>query len=157
MEEKEAKCVGSLNCNSNMGAYGSLSLQLHHCYFSGNYVRCCFTLPLGQYSQTSRQVSSSSNQLLSLFLLNWIQSQIVESLINIIRDPPEVSGLEISEQWAFEMANMIRAWMEEGIRWMFRVSAEREWYVFAGTVAGLGLLSYVGTLTDLLTLIYTGQ
>ncbi|XP_059459164.1 reticulon-like protein B13 [Corylus avellana] len=72
------------------------------------------------------------------------------------KDPPEVSGLEISEQRAFEMANMIRAWMEEGIRWMFRVSAEREWYVFAGTVAGLGLLSYVGTLNDLLTLIYTG-
>lgn len=40
---------------------------------------------------------------------------------------------------------------------MFRVSAEREWFVFAGTVAGLGLLSYVGTLTDLLTLIYTGN
>lgn len=68
-----------------------------------------------------------------------------------------MSVLEISEQTAFEMANWIRAWIEEGIRWMFRVSAEREWFVFAGTVAGLGLLSYVGTLTDLLTLIYTGN
>lgn len=68
-----------------------------------------------------------------------------------------MSGLEISEQSAFEVANSIRAWIEEGIRWMFRVSAERDWYCFAGTVAGLGLLSYVGTLSDLLTLIYTGN
>jgi len=77
--------------------------------------------------------------------------------LDIYRDPPDMSGLEISEETAFEMANWFRAWIEEGIRWMFRVSAEREWFVFAGTVAGLGLLSYVGTLTDLLTLIYTGN
>jgi hypothetical protein len=50
MEEKEAKFVGSLNRNSNMGAYGSLSVQLHHYYFMGSHVHCRFTVPLGQYS-----------------------------------------------------------------------------------------------------------
>ena len=64
-----------------------------------------------------------------------------------------MSGLEISEESAIEMANSIRTWIEEGIRWMFRVSAEREWFVFARTVAGLLLLSYVGTFSDLLTLL----
>ncbi|XP_062154548.1 reticulon-like protein B13 [Alnus glutinosa] len=96
-------------------------------------------------------------------IISWAAMFIVVSLFlwgNILRllgkDPSDMSGLEISEETALEMANWIRAWIEEGIRWMFRVSAEREWFVFAGTVAGLGLLSYVGTLTDLLTLIYTG-
>ncbi|KAE8077869.1 hypothetical protein FH972_016388 [Carpinus fangiana] len=96
-------------------------------------------------------------------VISWVIMFIVVLLFlwaNILKllgkDPPDMPGLEMSEQLAFETANMIRAWIEEGIRWMFRVSAEREWYVFAGTVAGLGLLSYVGALTDLLTLIYTG-
>ena len=68
-----------------------------------------------------------------------------------------MSGLEISEKSAIEMANSIRTWIEEGIRWMFRVSAEREWFVFARTVAGLLLLSYVGIFSDLLTLLYIGN
>lgn len=68
MEEKEGKCVGSLDCNSNMGAYGSLSVQLHHCCFMGTHVHCFFALPLGQYSQASWQVSTPSyNQTPSFF------------------------------------------------------------------------------------------
>ncbi|KAK9990552.1 hypothetical protein SO802_025537 [Lithocarpus litseifolius] len=39
---------------------------------------------------------------------------------------------------------------------MFRVSAERDWFVFVRTVASLLLLSYVGTFSDLLTLLYIG-
>ncbi|KAE7999547.1 hypothetical protein FH972_003964 [Carpinus fangiana] len=77
-------------------------------------------------------------------VISWVIMFIVVLLFlwaNILKllgkDPPDMSGLEMSEQLAFEMANMIRAWIEEGIRWMFRVSAEREWYVFAGTVAGI--------------------
>jgi hypothetical protein len=68
-----------------------------------------------------------------------------------------MSRLEISGESAIEMANSIRTWIEEGIRWMFRVSAEREWFVFARTVAGLLLLSYVGIFSDLLTLLYIGN
>jgi hypothetical protein len=68
-----------------------------------------------------------------------------------------MSRLEISEESAIEMANSIRTWIKEGIRWMFRVSAEREWFVFARTVAGLLLLSYVGIFSDLLTLLYIGN
>ena len=68
-----------------------------------------------------------------------------------------MSRLEISEESAIEMANSIRTWIEEGIRWMFRVSAQREWFVFARTVAGLLLLSYVGIFSDLLTLLYIGN
>ncbi len=68
-----------------------------------------------------------------------------------------MSRLEISEESAIEMANSIRTWIKEGIRWMFRVSAEREWFVFARNVAGLLLLSYVGIFSDLLTLLYIGN
>lgn len=68
-----------------------------------------------------------------------------------------MSRLEISEESAIEMANSIRTWIEEGIRWMFRVSAQREWFVFARTVVGLLLLSYVGIFSDLLTLLYIGN
>lgn len=63
---------------------------------------------------------------------------------------PDMSWLEISEESTIEMVNGIRAWIEEGIRRMFRVSAERDWFVFVRTVAGLLLLSYVGTFFDLL-------
>ena len=38
--------------------------------------------------------------------------------------------LEISEESTIEMVNGIRAWIEERIRWMFRVSAERDWFAF---------------------------
>lgn len=70
---------------------------------------------------------------------------------------PDMSWLEISEESTIEMVNGIREWIEEGIRWMFRVSAERDWFVFVRTVVGLLLLSYVGTFSDLLTLLYIGN
>lgn len=63
---------------------------------------------------------------------------------------PDMSWLEISEESTIEMVNGIREWIEEGIRRMFRVSAERDGFVFVRTVAGLLLLSYVGTFFDLL-------
>ena len=70
---------------------------------------------------------------------------------------PNMLWLEISEESTIEMVNGIREWIEEGIRWMFRVSAERDWFVFVRTVVGLLLLSYVGTSSDLLTLLYIGN
>lgn len=65
--------------------------------------------------------------------------------------------MEIRERSAVEMANGIREWIEEGIRWMFRVGAEREWFVFAATVATLGLISLTSSRFDLLTLLYLGK
>uniref|UniRef100_A0A5B7BAZ5 Reticulon-like protein n=1 Tax=Davidia involucrata TaxID=16924 RepID=A0A5B7BAZ5_DAVIN len=79
---------------------------------------------------------------------------------NILRllnkETPDMSGLEITEETAMEIANSLRAWSEEGVRWMFRVGAESELFVFARTVAGLLLLSYLGSFCDLLTLLYIG-
>uniref|UniRef100_A0A2N9FY05 Reticulon-like protein n=1 Tax=Fagus sylvatica TaxID=28930 RepID=A0A2N9FY05_FAGSY len=96
-------------------------------------------------------------------VISWAAMFILTSLFlwaNILRllgkDVKNMSRLEISGESAIEMANSIRTWIEEGIRWMFRVSAEREWFVFARTVAGLLLLSYVGIFSDLLTLLYIG-
>ncbi|GMY11699.1 reticulon-like protein B13 [Fagus crenata] len=96
-------------------------------------------------------------------VISWAAMFILTSLFlwaNILRllgkDVKNMSRLEISEESAIEMANSVRTWIEEGIRWMFRVSAEREWFVFARTVAGLLLLSYVGIFSDLLTLLYIG-
>lgn len=74
----------------------------------------------------------------------------------MFREPPNLSRLEIKEQSAIEVANSVRGWMEEVIRWMFRVSAEREWFVFAGNVAGLFLLSLLGSYFKLTTLVFIG-
>ncbi|KAK4584474.1 hypothetical protein RGQ29_022272 [Quercus rubra] len=98
-----------------------------------------------------------------LIVISWAAMFIVTSMFlwgNILRllgkDVPDMSWLEISEESTIEMVNGIREWIEEGIRWMFRVSAERDWFVFVRTVVGLLLLSYVGTSSDLLTLLYIG-
>lgn len=67
---------------------------------------------------------------------------------------PDLSGLEISEQTAIEAARSVRQSIEEGVRWMFHVSAERELFLFARVVAALLLLSYVGSFWDSLSLLY---
>ncbi|KAG5624007.1 hypothetical protein H5410_009225, partial [Solanum commersonii] len=46
--------------------------------------------------------------------------------------------------------------LEKNLRFLFSVSTEREWFVFAGTVASLGLLSVVASYFDFLTLLYIG-
>ncbi|KAM5576385.1 reticulon-like protein B13 [Rosa sericea] len=99
-----------------------------------------------------------------LTVISWAAMFIVTSLFlwgNMLRffnkEPPNLYGmLEVTEETALETANTIRAWIEEGIRWMFRVAAERERFVFAGTATGLWLLSRVGRYFDLLSLLYTG-
>ncbi|KAE9466887.1 hypothetical protein C3L33_01206, partial [Rhododendron williamsianum] len=53
------------------------------------------------------------------------------------REPPDLSGLEISEQRAVEMARKFKSGMEEGIRWMLRVAVEGDCFTFAGTIAAL--------------------
>lgn len=121
----------------------------------GCHVDCYFALSLGEHSETSWQVRPL---LWSIFLLISIHHLYIlrVNMYSGNREPPNMYGLEISEKSAFEVANLMRGLAEEVVRWMFHVTAEREWFVFAQVVAGLLLFSYVGTLTDLLTLLYTG-
>lgn len=65
--------------------------------------------------------------------------------------------MEISQRMVMEMANAARARPEEDIWWMFRVGAERDWFTFAGVVAGLWVLSKIGGYFDLLTLVHLGN
>ncbi|KAM1362227.1 hypothetical protein PS1_027596 [Malus domestica] len=98
-----------------------------------------------------------------LTVISYVAMFLVTSLFlsgNLLRllgkEPPDFSRVGITEKSALEMGNTIRAWVEEGIRWMFQVAAEREWFVFVGTVSGLWLLSRVARCVDLLTLLYIG-
>ncbi|XP_068342970.1 reticulon-like protein B13 [Pyrus communis] len=98
-----------------------------------------------------------------LTVISYVAMFIVTSLFlsgNLLRllgkEPPDLSRVGITEKSALEMGNTIRAWVEEGIRWMFQVAAEREWFIFVGTVSGLWLLSRVARCVDLLTLLYIG-
>ncbi|KAL0377755.1 UNVERIFIED_CONTAM: hypothetical protein Sradi_3081000 [Sesamum radiatum] len=72
------------------------------------------------------------------------------------KEAPDLSELEISEETAMETANALRQRAEEAIRLMFHVSAEREWFVFAGVVACLYAVSELARRFDLLTLCYIG-
>ncbi|KAJ9562329.1 hypothetical protein OSB04_007489 [Centaurea solstitialis] len=65
-------------------------------------------------------------------------------------------GVVISENTATGIAIRIREFSEEAARWMFKIGAESEWYVFVATIAGLWLLSIIGSSSDLLTLLYVG-
>ncbi|KAJ7952913.1 Reticulon-like protein [Quillaja saponaria] len=98
-----------------------------------------------------------------LTVISWVAMFVVAPVFiwaNMLRllgkETPDMSNLEVTEAFALETANSVRAWIEEGIRWMFQVSAEKEWFVFVGVVAGLGLLSYVGNCFDFLTFIFIG-
>lgn len=72
------------------------------------------------------------------------------------REPPNLLKLEVAEETTMRVANSVRAWIEEAIKWLFLVGAEKEWPVFVGVVAGLLSLSYLGSCMDLLTLVYMG-
>ncbi|KAI9165486.1 hypothetical protein LWI28_014923 [Acer negundo] len=96
-------------------------------------------------------------------IVSWAAISIVALLFlwgNLLRlfgkEPPDLPGLEISEQSNMEVANSCRGIVEEAVRWIFHVSVEREWIVFAQVVGGLLSLSYIGTFTDLLTFLYIG-
>ncbi|GKB57658.1 reticulon-like protein B13 [Tanacetum coccineum] len=74
----------------------------------------------------------------------------------IYKEEPSMSGLGISESTANGMVHWVRETSEEGMRWMFKVGAQSEWYVFVATVVGLWILSKIGGLTDLITLVFIG-
>lgn len=55
------------------------------------------------------------------------------------------------------MVRSCRKLMEETVRWMFRVGAESEWFVFARTVIGFWILSQIGNLLDFHTFLIIGK
>ncbi|KAL1809886.1 hypothetical protein ACET3Z_026876 [Daucus carota] len=72
------------------------------------------------------------------------------------KEGPSMAALEIPEESIRGIAYSIKVSGEEMVRWMFRVGAEKQWGVFAGTVAALWLLSAVGNYIDFLTFLYIG-
>ncbi|KAI9391064.1 hypothetical protein POPTR_007G038500v4 [Populus trichocarpa] len=110
---------------------------------------------------TATWVSLDVYQFNLITVASWAAMFAVTSLFlygNIARflrkEEPDLSGLEISEQTAIEAARSVRQSIEEGVRWMCHVSAERELFLFARVVAALWLLSYVGSFWDSLSLLY---
>ncbi|KAK4416237.1 hypothetical protein Salat_2449200 [Sesamum alatum] len=96
-------------------------------------------------------------------LLSWVAMSLLLCLFFwgtihrlLKKEAPDLSELEISEETAMETANSLRQRAEEGIRLMFHVSAEREWFVFAGVVACLYAVSELARRLDFLTLWYIG-
>ncbi|XP_060191436.1 reticulon-like protein B1 isoform X2 [Lycium barbarum] len=73
------------------------------------------------------------------------------------KEPLDMSRMYISDESALEAGTKLREWVEKSARLLFSVSAEREWFVFAGTVASLDLLSVLASHFDLLTLLYIGN
>lgn len=72
------------------------------------------------------------------------------------RVEPDLSGLEVSDEFVAETVGSCRKLMEEMVRWMFRVGAESEWFVFAGTILGFWILSRIGNLLDFHTFLFIG-
>ncbi|OVA10506.1 Reticulon [Macleaya cordata] len=83
---------------------------------------------------------------------SWVAMAVVTfmflwgNLLRLLGKEPQslLSGFEISEEFAMGTAETLRVYGEEGVRWIFRVSAEREWFVFVEVVGALWLLSLVG-------------
>lgn len=159
MEKKRPELDGSGIGYSDLGFIRCLSVQLDNHSVMVSYCCYCFTVLGGQHSQTSGQVSQKSSSLsfLNTGPVNSSPNPSPFVLLWCYRQPLELSRLEISELTTIEIANACRGAAEEVIRLMFRVSAEGEWYLFLQVVAGLLFLSYVGTFTDLITLVYIGR
>ncbi|CAA7033182.1 unnamed protein product [Microthlaspi erraticum] len=95
-------------------------------------------------------VSWTAIAIISLFFL-W--GNLLRLLSKV---EPDLSGLEVSEEFVVETVRSFRKLMEEMVRWMFRVGAENEWFVFARTVLGLWVLSRIGNLLDFHTFLFIG-
>ncbi|KAL1212186.1 Reticulon-like protein B13 [Cardamine amara subsp. amara] len=99
----------------------------------------------------------------SITIVSWIGIALVSlvflwgSLLRLLsKVEPELSGLEVSEEFVVETVRSCRKLMEEMVRWMFRVGAESEWFVFARTVLGFSVLSRIGNILDLQTCLFIG-
>ncbi|XP_027770642.1 reticulon-like protein B13 [Solanum pennellii] len=96
-------------------------------------------------------------------LFSWIAMFLIVSTflwgnIHMLlgKDPLDMSRMYISDESVVEAGIKFRESVENSLRFLFSVSTKREWFVFAGTVASLGLLSVVASYLDLLTLLYIG-
>ncbi|VVB08808.1 unnamed protein product [Arabis nemorensis] len=99
----------------------------------------------------------------SITIVSWTSMAIVSMVFlwgNLLRllskVEPELSGLEVSEEFVEETVRSCRKLMEEMVRWMFLVGAESEWFVFARTVFGFWVLSRIGNLLDFHTCLFIG-
>nr|XP_027116847.1 uncharacterized protein LOC113734478 isoform X4 [Coffea arabica] len=109
--------------------------------------------PIAVGVQTPHAADVVSRMAMLLVTLIFVWGNIHRLLKN---EAPDFSGMEISEARAEGMARGIQECIDEGIRWLFRVGVEREWSVFGATVFALGLLSWIATHFDLLTIVYMG-
>ncbi|KAL1316296.1 hypothetical protein HN51_068515 [Arachis hypogaea] len=112
---------------------------------------------------TATWVSMQLYQFKFITLISWLAIFLLASIFlyaNLTKlfgkEPPRLTRFELTEETVMGMAHTIRVWIEEAIRLLFWVGAEKEWHVFVGVEVGLLLLSYVGTFMDLLTFLYIG-
>ncbi|KAK9129622.1 hypothetical protein Sjap_010109 [Stephania japonica] len=70
------------------------------------------------------------------------------------KERPSLSEFEIPDQSAQRAAISVKIWVETGVRWLFRVGAESEWYEFAGVIGALWVLSILGGWFDFVTILY---
>ncbi|PHU27380.1 hypothetical protein BC332_05712, partial [Capsicum chinense] len=96
-------------------------------------------------------------------LASWIAMFAIASIFlwgNIYmllgKEPLDMSMMYISDESVVEAGTKFRESVEKSLRFLFSVSTEREWFVFVGTVASLGLLSVVASHLDLPTLLFLG-
>ncbi|KAJ8546130.1 hypothetical protein K7X08_018713 [Anisodus acutangulus] len=81
-----------------------------------------------------------------IMLFSWISMFMVAFIflwgnIHMLlgKEPMDMSRMYISDESVVEAGTKLRGWIEKSVKLLFSVSAEREWFVFAGTVASLGL------------------
>ncbi|KAG2259155.1 hypothetical protein Bca52824_078449 [Brassica carinata] len=99
----------------------------------------------------------------SITIVSWAAMAIVSmvflwgSLLRLLsKVEPDLSGLEVSDEFVAERARSCRKLMEEMVRWMFTVGVESEWFVFAKTILGVWILSRIGNLLDFHTFLFIG-
>lgn len=164
MEEKETGLFYTLSLNGDVGFAQYLWFQFYNHCFLDSYRHHLFVIPLGEFTSPFEQVTNFLTQII------WLQSQkfypknsYQNSNVFFVcaqylsdRVEPDFSGLEVSEEFVVETVRSFRKVLEEMVRWMFRVGAESEWFVFARTVLGLWILSRIGNLLHFHTCLFIG-
>ncbi|XP_047319638.1 reticulon-like protein B13 [Impatiens glandulifera] len=72
------------------------------------------------------------------------------------KEAPKLEKLEMREEMVEEIAKTIGECFDGGMKWMFRVSMETEWYAFLATLVCLWILSVIGSCFELPSLLYFG-